>query len=232
MSLPDPPLSRLPQKKHCPTAPQSGKTKRYGFRELKFVLAVFLDTETNGLNHQKHKILEIALQIIDLKTGEKKGEYQSLLRQTAEGWERSDPESLRINGFTWDEVVQGKSARLASQEIIDLFAQVGIRRKKAVFICQNPSFDRAFFSQLIDADTQELLSWPYHWLDLASMYWAITLRQAKQGEGPLPWETGVSKDSIAAAYHLPAEAKPHRAMNGVAHLILCYEAVVGWAKKN
>lgn len=194
------------------------------------MLAVFLDTETNGLNSQTHRVLEIALQVVDLATGEKKGSYQTLLRQTAEAWEKSDPESLRINGFTWKEVSEGKSSRLASQEIIDLFTQLGIRRKKAVFICQNPSFDRVFFSQLIDADTQELLSWPYHWLDLASMYWALTMKKAKEKKGPLPWQTGFSKDLIAEQYKLPTEEKPHRAMNGVAHLILCYEAVVGWAK--
>ena len=101
-------------------------------------------------------------------------------------------------------------------------------RKKAVFICQNPSFDRGFFSQLIDPDTQEDLNWPYHWLDLASMYWAISMDKAKKQNCPFPWETGISKDLIASHYNLPAEDKPHRAMNGVDHLLICYEAVVGF----
>lgn len=192
------------------------------------MLGVFLDTETNGLNSQIHKILEIAFKIVDLRTGEVKKDFQSLIAQPIEAWEKSDHESLRINGFTWDEVKQGRSTRHTSQQIIDLFAECGIRRKKAFFICQNPSFDRVFFSQLIDADTQELLSWPYHWLDLASMFWAISMAKAKDGEHPLPWEIGVSKDTIAAHYKLPLEEKPHRAMNGVEHLLLCYRAVVGF----
>lgn len=195
------------------------------------MLGVFLDTEANGLNAKVHRILEIALKIADLNSGRTLGEYQSLVSQPIEAWEKSDQESLRINGFQWDDVSKGKTPRLVSQEIIDLFSSHGIRRKKAVFICQNPSFDRAFFSQLIDSDTQELLSWPYHWLDLASMYWALTLHRSKTHKSPLPWETGLSKDTIAAQYQLPGEAKPHRAMNGVAHLILCYEAVVGFPKK-
>jgi oligoribonuclease len=194
------------------------------------VLGIFLDTETNGLNAKVHRILEIALKIVDLSTGEPKGEYQSLVSQPLEVWERSDQESLRINGFQWHELSEAKTPRLVSQEIIDLFAAHGVRRKKAVFICQNPSFDRAFFSQMIDPDTQELLSWPYHWLDLASMYWAVTMGRAKQAQGPLPWETGLSKDIIAAQYQLPGESRPHRAMNGVSHLILCYHAVVGYPK--
>ena len=194
------------------------------------MIGVFLDTETNGLNSQIHKIVEIALKIVDLSNGEVKAEYQTLIAQPIGAWEKSDQESLRINGFSWDEVCKGKMPRHVSQTIIDLFTQCGVRRKKAVFICQNPSFDRVFFSQLIDPDTQELLSWPYHWLDLASMYWALTMSKAKEQKGPLPWETGFSKDLIAAQYKLPGEAKPHRAMNGVNHLLLCYEAVVGFPK--
>lgn len=192
------------------------------------MIGVFLDTETNGLNSQIHKILEIAFQIVDLTNGEFKEEYQTLIAQSIEAWEKSDQESLRINGFTWNEVSKGRTPRHVSQTIIDIFTRHGIRRKKAVFICQNPSFDRVFFSQLIDPDTQELLSWPYHWLDLASMYWALSMNKAKSKLGPLPWETGFSKDLIAQQYQLPGEEKPHRAMNGVRHLLLCYQAVVGF----
>ena len=192
------------------------------------VIGVFLDTETNGLNPRVHKILEVAFKIVDLSTGEEKEQFQPLILQPYEAWEKSDQESLRINGFTWNELSDGTTPRQASQQIIDLFSLSGVRRKKAVFICQNPSFDRVFFSQLIDADTQELLSWPYHWLDLASMYWALAMDKAKRKEGPLPWETGFSKDSIASRYSLPGELKPHRAMNGVNHLLLCYKAVVGF----
>jgi DNA polymerase-3 subunit epsilon/oligoribonuclease len=194
------------------------------------VLGIFLDTETNGLNSQIHRILEIAYKVVDLQTGEVKEAYESLIAQPIEAWEKSDQESLRINGFQWEEVSQGRTPRNVSQHIIDSFTQLGVRRKKAVFICQNPSFDRVFFSQLIDSDTQELLSWPYHWLDLASMYWALAIDRAKLGQGPFPWETGFSKDLIASRYHLPGESKPHRAMNGVSHLLLCYKAVVGFPR--
>ncbi len=192
------------------------------------MIGVFLDTETNGLNAIHHRILEIAFKIVDLKDGTVKEEFQTLVSQPIEIWEKSDQESLRINGFTWEEISKGKTARHVSQTIIDLFTKWEIKRKKAVFICQNPSFDRVFFSQLIDSDTQELLRWPYHWLDLASMYWALSLERAKAHAGPLPWETGFSKDLIASQYQLPGEEKPHRAMNGVAHLLLCYQAVVGF----
>ena len=192
------------------------------------MLGVFLDSEANGLNPRIHKILEIALQVVDLKTGAHKAEYQSVISHPFTDWERSDPNSLKVTGFTWDEVCKGKPIQQVGQEIIDCLMSFKIQRKKAVFICQNPSFDRVFFGQIVDPDTQELLYWPYHWLDLASMHWSLTMEKAKNKKGPLPWEAGLSKDRIAHYHKLPPEKHPHRAMNGVSHLLECYKAVVGF----
>ena len=50
------------------------------------MLGVFLDTETNGLNSQIHKILEIALKIVDLRSGEVKEDYETLIAQPFEAW--------------------------------------------------------------------------------------------------------------------------------------------------
>ena len=43
----------------------------------------------------------------------------------------------------------------------------------------------------------------------------------------LPEKVSVSKNDIAKAYNLQPEASPHRAMQGVNHLILCYQAIFG-----
>lgn len=195
------------------------------------MLGIFLDTETNGLSLFKHKVLEIALQIVDMMTGQVVATFQSVVSTTESEWKRSDKESLRINGFSWEEVSLGLSPQAVGSSIEKLFLENGIQRGKAVFICQNPSFDRAFFSQLVDPEKQEKLLWPYHWLDLASMYWVKAMKNASCGQSPFPWETGLSKDKIAATYNLAREQNPHRAMNGVNHLILCYESVVGFPKK-
>lgn len=195
------------------------------------MLGIFLDTETNGLNSQTHKILEIAFKIVDVNTGEIKDEYETTVSLTTADWDKSDPASLKINNFTWDEVSKGKEEGKVSQEIIECFAKWKIQRKKAVFICQNPSFDRVFFSKLISPEKQESLNWPYHWLDLASMHWALAMERAIKQNGPLPWDTGFSKDMIASHYNLSPEEKPHRAMNGASHLLLCYKAVVGFPKR-
>ncbi len=192
------------------------------------MLGIFLDSETNGLNAMKHRIIEIAFKIIDVKTGEVKDQFQSLVAATYQEWEKSDPASLQVNGFSWVEVSQAPPPKTVAENILTLFKKHDIKRGEAVFICQNPSFDRIYFSQLIDVDTQEKLLWPYHWLDLASMYWAEAIRKTKLNEGKYPWETGCSKDKIAVALQLPKEEKPHRAMNGVNHLLLCYKSIVGF----
>jgi oligoribonuclease len=194
----------------------------------KTVLGIFLDTETNGLNFLVHRPLEIAFKILDLTTKSCKAEYSQILSITPEEWAVSDPESLRLNGFTWEMTSKGKTRASVAEEIKQCFQATGIKRGKAVFICQNPSFDRAFFAQLINPEIQEKLAWPYHWLDLASMYWAESMRAGRKDPAHYPWVTGVSKDKIAAHYRLPAERVPHRAIGGVDHLIACYEAVVGF----
>lgn len=188
------------------------------------MLGIFLDSETNGLNPSIHRVLEIAFKIVDLSTGEIKESYQTLVKQDLTDWKKSNPISLEINGFSFAEVSKGKTQKEVSKEIIAIFEKWDIERKKAVFICQNPSFDRVFFGHLIDPELQEAKKWPYHWLDLASMHWALCMKEGKTR----PWDAGLSKDMIASFYKLPPEEKPHRAMNGVSHLLLCYQKIVGF----
>jgi oligoribonuclease len=188
---------------------------------------IFLDIESNGLNAAVHRPIDIACKIVDFTAGAIKGEYQCAIKQSDEDWSARDPVSMQVNGYTWEMVSLGKEAGIVGQEIISLFKEFNIQREMAVFICQNPSFDRAFFNQLIDVYTQEHLNWPYHWLDFASMYWAKLVQTTLDQGLILPEKVSVSKDDIAKAYNLEPEANPHRAMQGVNHLILCYQAIFG-----
>ena len=193
--------------------------------------AIFLDTETNGLNSLKHYILEVAFKILDVKTGKLRDQFHSLVSLTQEEWARSDPESLAVNGFFLEELKKSDNRKTVGEKVIASLKKNEIQRGNAVFICQNPSFDRAFFSQLVNPDEQEKLFWPYHWLDLASMYWCQSIQFGLLDPMRFPWETGFSKDRIAAVCGISPEKKPHRAMHGVDHLILCYQAVVGFPEE-
>ena len=159
--------------------------------------------------------------------------YEAVIQQSYEDWQNSDPESLAIHGFDFEEVSYGKSLKSVAEEIQFCFTQEHIHRTNAVFICQNPSFDRAFFAQIISPELQEKKEWPYHWLDFASMFWSLALERKKKDFAlSYPWEQGLSKNKIAKSLHLFEEERPHRAMNGARHLLLCYEALLGFPKKS
>lgn len=197
------------------------------YTNLWFVKGIFLDTETNGLNWNKHNIFEIAFVICDLGTGERIATFSSLIELSDEEWGKSDPESLKFTGITREDLVHGHSRDHVQKEMLACFKSHGIRRGRAIYICQNPSFDRLFFSTLVNIELQEELLLPYTWLDLASMFWT---RQIKNGLRPD--QIGLSKDMIARHYKLGPEKKPHRALAGVEHLMLCYEKVIGYPLKD
>ncbi len=192
------------------------------------MLGIFLDTETSGLDPKKHTVLELAFKIVDVKTGVLCETFTELVAVSKEQWEQSDKLSLQVNGLTWETVSQGKPLTEIQSQVKALFQKHKLTRGEAVFICQNPSFDRGFFSQILDIVTQEKLRIPYHWLDLASMYWAYTMCSHKQ----FPWNTGFTKDKIAAQFHLPPEEMPHKAINGVNHLLRCYAAMIGFPEQS
>lgn len=192
------------------------------------MLAIFLDIETTGLDPKVHCPIDIAFKIVDASTGEIKASYQSVIKQPIECWNLRDLHSMEINGYTWEEIQQGKEPELIAKEIVETFYALGIERGKAVFICQNPAFDRGFFTQMIDVYTQENLHWPYHWLDFASMYWAYFSLDLKGAKTGFPSEMSLSKNAIAERHQLNEEGLPHKAQQGVDHLLLCYGAVVGF----
>jgi len=192
------------------------------------MLGVFLDIETNGLDPFVHIPLEIALKIVNLKNGVLLSEYSSIIFSQAEEWVGFDANSLLVNGFRKEELSQGRTKEEIQREIKELFALRDIRRGRAFFTCQNPSFDRAFFGRIIPPYEQEKLFWPYHWLDLASMFWALRLVTEQKSQ---EFDMNVSKDTIAMRLGLEKEARPHRAMNGVNHLLACYTNLVGFPKK-
>lgn len=195
------------------------------------MLAIFLDIETTGLDSYHHRVLEIAFKVIDIQTGEEVFTYQSIIKQPGEVWEKRDPSSVEFNGFTLEKMLLGQEESLVSQEIVQIFTDLKIERGKSVYICQNPAFDRGFFSQIVDVYTQEKHNWPYHWLDFASMHWVLQVKRCGENAIPIPAEMNLSKNAIAKQFHLPPETEPHSALNGVNHLILCYRTVVGFGTR-
>ena len=189
------------------------------------MLAIFIDIESTGLDPKVHSVIDIALKLVNFTTNSIESSYQSTVDISLSEWEARDPESIKINGYTQQMLSFGKKREKVTCDIIEFFKKNEIVRKKAVFICQNPAFDRIFFAQLVNFHLQEQLFWPYHWLDLASMYWAFSYKKYLDENITFPETFSVSKNEIAEKYGLPSETQPHRAINGVDHLIKCYEAI-------
>jgi oligoribonuclease len=189
------------------------------------MIGVFLDTETSGLDPYVHTVLEVAFVLVDLYSGREIASWESPIAISQQDWDKCDKKSLLINGITREVLSAGLSLSQVRSCIEEIYRKNGIIQNRAVFICQNPSFDRPFFSQIIPTYRQEEMNFPYHWFDLASMYWALVLSK-RQTNSAMAYS--FSKDAIAEDCGLPPEGRPHRAMNGVRHLLLCYEKVVGF----
>ena len=119
------------------------------------MLLAFLDTETTGLDPDRHRALEIALRVIDSQTMHHIVSYETLIRQSPEVWAEADPRSLKIHGLTKEKLLDGKEERVVESELLSILKGCGLEEGKGVFLCQNPSFDRPFFSQLISQTLQE-----------------------------------------------------------------------------
>lgn len=180
---------------------------------------IFLDCEANGTDFLKHHMLEIAYRIIDLETDTELVSYEAMIAHPKDVWESSNPRSLKVNGILFEELQMGKLPSLVKQEILAQFEKLAIHRENAVFICHNPSFDRGFFQKLMGVDTLEEIHAPYHWLDLASMFWVL--------KGHHKENFSLRKDHICDSLGIEKEVMPHKAMNGCNSLIDCYYALLG-----
>ncbi len=191
---------------------------------------IFLDSETTGLDPKKTNIVEIALKILNQTTGEEVERYQAVVKLSEEQWEQASPYALKVNGFTWERVCEeGKEVKTIRNDINDLFESLSISNYNARFYCQNPTFDRSFYSEhLFTVEEQKSNKQPLRWLDLCSAHQALSIKRAQEKPVPFFPSISYSKDGIAKQLGLPPEEKPHGAMNGVDHLISCYRRDVGF----
>lgn len=196
--------------------------------------AIFLDLETTGLDFDKHVVLDVGIVIVDLNDMSRTFAYTSCITCDANDWLLADKKALEVNGFSEENNWQlSKKDYEVTKELVQFFKKHDVEKGKAFFICQNPSFDRPFFLQLMSQELMHELNLPYHWLDLASMYWMKyyacfhPIPSAHCIIPELAYEVSLSKDTIAKHLGIPPEAKPHKALQGAMHLMKCYMWLTG-----
>jgi DNA polymerase-3 subunit epsilon/oligoribonuclease len=196
---------------------------------------VFLDIETTGLNPDIHDPIEIAVCVVDTERCKDVVSaqcniifsqnvltcptYNECIKLSANQWESADVEALNVNGFNSNCVWNGSLIEDVQESLLKFLNYNNVRKDHAVFVCQNPAFDRMFFHKIIPLDVYLNEDMPSHWLDLCSVFLGsiIDNRFYHGNEFRI-----FSKDEIANEIGLAREESPHKALNGVKHLIDCY----------
>lgn len=191
--------------------------------------AVFIDVETTGLDFDRHVPLDVGAVVVDLHNMSCIATYYELIKCYSIQWDHADHQALEVNGFDIDNHFASKESWEVGNELLEFLVHHGILRGQSIFICQNPSFDRIFIHKLISQKKMNDFNLPYHWLDLASMYWIKALDINKPVNGHTLKKhspISLSKDTIASMLGIPKEAKPHKGLQGAEHLFECYKALV------
>jgi DNA polymerase-3 subunit epsilon len=156
------------------------------------------DTETTGLDPHRHEIIEIGLVLLDPVTLDPILEYQSKIKP--EHPERIDPMAAKVNGYT-------EEGWKNAPPLSSVMHAYGMHARESVFTSQNPTFDWPFVRRAFILSKLKFLmeQMDYHRLDTFTMAWTLLRGSSLQK---------FSLETVAKHLGVPAEPKPHRAING------------------
>ncbi|MEI8339671.1 MAG: 3'-5' exoribonuclease [bacterium] len=165
---------------------------------------IIVDVEASGVDQNKNSVLSVGAVDLNHPTEQFYGECRI--------WDGAhiDPAALEYNGFTREEIT-GKTKQ-SEAELVKAFLQWIANREDHTTGGQNPSFDRDF---LKEAAFRAKLNWPlaYRTVDLHSVCYAHMI-----SHGIIPeiknHRTNLDSDTISKYVGLPAESRPHNALNG------------------
>lgn len=116
--------------------------------------AVLIAFATTGLASH-HQPIEIALEIIQLPTGEQVNAYDSLVKVSKGVWEGADPKAQAIHGITWREIERlGQDPSVISEQIGTLFKVSRIFEERVCFLCFGEIFHATFLRKLFNGVIQ------------------------------------------------------------------------------
>jgi oligoribonuclease (3'-5' exoribonuclease) len=156
---------------------------------------VFLDTETTGLDPEKHEVWEIAWAVNDWSV-----EVRTLPHDLA----TADPEALRMNGY-WQRGLIGAPDVRTDLMLKDIL-------KGNTLVCANPTFDRMFLRKRWGGEP-----WHYRSIDVESM--ALLALGYERPKGL----KDIAADLRKLGYDIPVP--DHSAGKDVEVLRECYKAL-------
>jgi len=76
---------------------------------------LLIDEEATGLDHTRHEIIQIAGVLLDKKTLKEKKHFVSYVRPKK--WRTRDPEAMKVNHITWDQVKDAPDIKTVIQKL-------------------------------------------------------------------------------------------------------------------
>jgi len=147
----------------------------------------FVDTETTGLDDERHEIIDVAVILTDPSGVNVKERFSTRImpRRLAD----AEPEALKINQFS-------DALWLAGPLMTHQAAAEAVYRitNNAILVGQNVGFDIGFLRRLITLELKTPVAWHYHSVDTASLGWPLF----SSGRAP-----GLSLGKLCAAAGVP-----------------------------
>lgn len=106
-----------------------------------------IDTESTGMNIQKHEIVEISI----IRVTDRKHFTRTI---KAEKPQNADPNALKIIGKNFYDLIQGEDRKIIVSQINQFLDLDGTNAKHRVIIAHNSSFDRRFIWSMFDKEQQ------------------------------------------------------------------------------
>ncbi len=165
---------------------------------------LLVDTETSGLDPERHAILEVGAIALDDSLAPVGDPLEFTVRPRP--GDEIEAEAIRVNGHTWatDPASEGWAAALeadaAAETLLCFMESAGLPREYVPLVGWNVSFDERFLRRLLGARP-----WPFHfqWIEMISV---VRFIDAKTGAPPrrsykLTAVVGdmLSKEAIAAS---------------------------------
>lgn len=186
---------------------------------------VVIDTETGGLNPNRHPIFALGLVVLDTRTGPLCG-LEVPVRDLAP----PDPQAVAITGIDLEAHLATAMPPDEAVRTLETFLAPHFDLRRPVTIAgHNVAFDIAFLKRLYRlarlAGAQPAIKLNYHTVDLHSA-WAVLA-----AAGIAPTSQYASLDAIAHALGVIPEQPRHSALADALTTAYCFHALIGLASR-